>query len=71
MEVITTDRPGVLAKIGQAMDVCHVTLQSAKVATFGNRAEDIFYVVDAHGQPLDDEMKKRLRQTIIEYLEEL
>ena len=37
MEVIATDRPGVLSQIASAMRFCGVRLQNAKVATFGER----------------------------------
>ena len=57
MEVIATDRPGVLSQIARAMRFCGVRLQSAKVATFGERVEDIFYITDAHDRPLEDPLK--------------
>jgi [protein-PII] uridylyltransferase len=46
MEVITTDRPGVLSRIAQALLHCDVVLKTAKIATFGSRVEDIFFVTD-------------------------
>ena len=57
MEVIATDRPGVLAQIARAMRFCGVRLQSAKVATFGERVEDIFYITDPHERPVEDPLK--------------
>jgi [protein-PII] uridylyltransferase len=30
-------------------------LLNAKIATLGERVEDIFFIVDAEGQPLSDE----------------
>ena len=44
MEVITMDRPGVLSRIGQAIDQCKVQIDGAKIATYGERAEDIFFI---------------------------
>ena len=44
MEIITIDRPGILSHIGAAMELCGVKLQGAKIATFGERVEDIFYL---------------------------
>ncbi len=57
MEVITTDRPGVLARIAQAMRFCGVRLQNARIATFGERVEDIFYLTGVDNLPLKDEVK--------------
>ena len=54
MEVIATDRPGLLARIGWALADARVRIRNAKIATFGERAEDVFYVTDARDQPLDD-----------------
>jgi [protein-PII] uridylyltransferase len=57
MEVITTDRPGVLARIAQAMRFCGVRLQNARIATFGERVEDIFYLTGMDNLPLKNEVK--------------
>ncbi len=69
MEVIATDRPGILAQIATAMRFCGVRLQNAKVATFGERVEDIFYITDAQDRPVDDPVKLDcLRRSITEAL---
>ena len=54
MEVIAADRPGLLARIGWALADARVRIRNAKIATFGERAEDVFYVTDTHNQPLAD-----------------
>ena len=70
MEVISADRPGLLSKIGRAFISCGVRLQNAKVATFGARAEDIFFITDAHNQPFQNEAQSScLRDTIIKALD--
>ncbi len=69
MEVTATDRPGVLSSIGLAMEFCGVILQSAKIATYGERVEDIFFITDTHNQMIKDEMKiECLETTIIDTL---
>lgn len=69
MQVTARDRPGLLSRIARALLVCHVLLQNAKVATFGERAEDIFYITDKDGAPITDEaMHDCLRETIIKNL---
>jgi [protein-PII] uridylyltransferase len=52
MEVIAGDRPGLLSVIGWALADCRVRLQNAKIATVGERAEDVFFVTDAGNRPL-------------------
>ena len=52
MEVIATDRPGLLSEVGQAMVECAVRLKNAKIATFGARVEDVFFITNDHNQPL-------------------
>ncbi len=54
MEVIAADRPGLLARVGWALADARVRIRHAKIATFGERAEDVFYVTDAHDRPLAD-----------------
>jgi len=46
MELITTDRPGVLSRIAQVFVSCEVRVKRAKIATFGTKAEDIFFITD-------------------------
>ncbi|MEW6352947.1 MAG: [protein-PII] uridylyltransferase [Pseudomonadota bacterium] len=70
MEVVTADRPGLLAKVGKAFVECGVRLQTAKIATLGARAEDIFFITDAHNRPLTDiSQLTRLRKAIVKYLD--
>ncbi|WP_303290791.1 [protein-PII] uridylyltransferase [Marinobacter sp. SS5-14b] len=54
MEVITPDRPGLLARIGQVLLEHRVRLTNAKIATLGERVEDVFFITDEHGEPLRD-----------------
>ena len=69
MEVTTTDRPGVLSGIGMAMEYCNVTLQGAKIATYGERVEDIFFITDENNNIITDDIKiECLRNTITESL---
>ena len=70
MELIASDRPGLLSLIGEAMVKCGVTLQNAKVATIGAHVEDVFYITDRAGQPLRDEAQYRcLTETITALLD--
>ncbi len=64
MEVIAGDRPGLLSAVGWALADCRVRLQNAKIATFGERAEDVFFVTDAGNQPLVPETFDGIRQRV-------
>ncbi len=74
MEVVAQDRPGLLYQVALALQECRARLVTAKVATYGERAEDIFYISDREGQPiapgerqacLEDGIKQRLDQVVL------
>lgn len=54
IEVITPDRPGLLARIGRIFVEFDLWLQNAKIATLGERVEDVFFVTLQDGNPLAD-----------------
>ncbi len=54
IEVITPDRPGLLARVGQVLLEHRVKLTNAKIATLGERVEDVFFVTDEHGGVISD-----------------
>jgi len=55
MEVTATDRSGFLSAIGSALEQCGTRLQSAKIATYGERIEDIFFITDQNNRMITDE----------------
>ena len=70
MKVVAYDRPGILSQIGAAMHHCNVTLHKAKIATYGEKAEDIFFITDNEGEKvLDNKQLECLEKTIIEGLD--
>ncbi|MCK4586099.1 MAG: [protein-PII] uridylyltransferase, partial [Gammaproteobacteria bacterium] len=69
IEVITGDRTGLLARISTGLIECKVLLQNAKIATFGERAEDIFFVTDGNGQSLNPEVQNCLKKSITHLLD--
>jgi [protein-PII] uridylyltransferase len=65
MEVVAADRPGLLSAVGWALADCRVRLQNAKIATFGERAEDVFFVTDAGNRPLAPDSFEAIRAQVI------
>lgn len=52
VEIATLDHPGLLAKIGGLFMMQGLDIHSAKIATLGERAEDIFFVTKKNGIPM-------------------
>lgn len=65
MEVIARDQPGLLAKISAAMVKGEALLQNAKIATLGERAEDIFFITDRDHAPYCSEEKQTQLEALI------
>jgi len=71
MELVTSDRPGLLSKVGKAFNECNIRLHNAKIATLGARAEDVYYITDRDNKPLTDEAQfDCLRKTLASYLDQ-
>lgn len=72
MELITPDRPGLLARIGQVLLEHRVRLTNAKIATLGERVEDVFFITDEQGEPLRDPgVCQALQQDLCKMLDEI
>ncbi|MDF1781402.1 MAG: [protein-PII] uridylyltransferase [Alcanivoracaceae bacterium] len=54
IEINTLDRPGLLARIGQVLAEFEIAVQNARIATLGERAEDVFFVSNREGNPVSD-----------------
>ncbi|MET9803268.1 [protein-PII] uridylyltransferase [Streptomyces sp. NPDC006368] len=52
IEVRAQDAPGLLHRIGHALDTAAIRVRSAHVSTLGANAVDAFYVTDPKGAPL-------------------
>ncbi|WP_407917054.1 [protein-PII] uridylyltransferase [Kitasatospora sp. NE20-6] len=53
LEVRAHDAPGLLHRIGRALDAAGVRVRTAHVSTLGADAVDAFYVTDPAGRPLE------------------
>lgn len=70
MELSTADRPGLLSLVGRAFTECQVQVHTAKITTFGTRVEDVFFLTNANGEPLNSEEKRLcLQQCLLKHLE--
>lgn len=68
MQLITKDRPSLLAQVGRVFSVLGVKVHGAKITTMGERAEDIFYLSDKDGATLTDAQLTTLQDKLIEIL---
>ncbi|HNP37787.1 MAG TPA: [protein-PII] uridylyltransferase [Woeseiaceae bacterium] len=69
MELVAADRPGLLSKIGQVFIELGIDIHNAKIMTIGEKAEDVFYITDESGLPLDTTAQETLRERLIEKLD--
>ncbi len=64
VEIVAGDRPGLLSEIGGVFLAENIDLVTAKIMTVGERAEDVFYVTDKDGRPLDASAASCLRDRL-------
>ncbi len=69
LALVCSDRPGLLAHVTQAFRACGVRVHDARIATFGERVEDLFELTDENDQRLDDVQMRALRATLTHELE--
>lgn len=71
LELVALDRPGLLAEIGCVFLDNNVLLQNARIATLGERVEDVFYITDANGEMIKDpDLCERLKRSIKDLLDQ-
>jgi [protein-PII] uridylyltransferase len=71
LEVITPDRPGLLARIGRIFVKFGISVRKAKISSIGERVEDFFFITDSNNQPISDpELCRQLQQAICQQLDE-
>ncbi|MEQ8207080.1 MAG: [protein-PII] uridylyltransferase [Woeseia sp.] len=68
LEIIAGDRPGLLSTIGQAFIEYGINIDTAKILTIGERAEDVFYVMGEDGKPLSPKTCEALGDHLVEKL---
>ncbi len=70
LALVCADRPGLLARIAASFREHGLRVHDARIATFGERAEDFFELTDSEGGVLDDAQRERLLATLRGRLED-
>jgi [protein-PII] uridylyltransferase len=65
VEVNARDRPALLARLAGAIHDCGLIVHSAHIATYGERAVDVFYLTGPGGEKLDADSIERLRSALL------
>ncbi len=64
ISLVAPDRPGLLADVAHVLRVQHLRVHDARIATFGERAEDQFQITDEHDRPLSESARQALRDAL-------
>ena len=67
--LVCNDRPGLLADIAGVLREQRLRVHDARIATFGERAEDLLLVSDEHDALLSPERCVQLRETLLAVLD--
>jgi [protein-PII] uridylyltransferase len=65
VEVNARDRRGLLARLARVIHAAGHQLHSAHIATYGERAVDVFYLTDAKGHKLSEAAIRELREQLL------
>ena len=68
IEVVAFDAPGILAHIGEVFRCSGLMLDTAKITTIGERAEDLFIVSTSDGNALNEQQEENLKVQLINEL---
>ena len=68
--ISSSDTAGLLQQISRAFVDSNIRVHNAKIATMGEKAEDLFYITDKNNQPISDQtQQQKLREKLISYLD--
>ena len=68
MEIVAGDRPGLLYEVSQILRNHEIGIQTAKVLTIGERAEDVFFITNRSGNPLSADACRKLEADLLSAL---
>lgn len=69
LEIVSIDRPGLLVDVSEVLRKNNIWIESAKIATIGERAEDVFYLRDEYQDAIAIETNQKLESELIESLD--
>ncbi len=64
LSLVAPDRPGLLSNVAQVLRRQQLRVHDARIATFGERAEDVFQITDEHNLPLPDSSRQALHAAL-------
>jgi len=64
LSLVCSDRPGLLAVVALALREHRIRIHDARIATFGERAEDFFQITDQNDRPLGADAEQALLQAL-------
>lgn len=68
IEIIALDRPRLLGNIAQVFQQLQINIHSAKITTFGEKADDVFTISTSDNLALTEEQKQELTDKLTEEL---
>ena len=69
IEINAGDMPGLLSRLGEAMDGLGIRVHNARINTLGEQAQDIFYVTSRDGSRITDEAQQaNIRKALVNSL---
>nr|WP_241093309.1 [protein-PII] uridylyltransferase [Xanthomonas sp.] len=64
LSLVAPDRPGLLSDVAQILRGQQLRVHDARIATFGERAEDQFQITDEHDLPLPEDARQALHAAL-------
>lgn len=64
MDIVCSDRPGLLSDISTTLVECGIRVHDAKITTMGDRVEDAFILSDKQNEPLGRNTRAHLLKTL-------
>ena len=68
MDLVCSDRPGLLSDISTTLVECGIRVHDAKITTMGDRVEDAFILSDNQDEPLSRETRAHLLKSLTDTL---
>ncbi|MGL1957942.1 MAG: [protein-PII] uridylyltransferase [Colwellia sp.] len=69
VEIIALDRPGLLGNIAHVFQQENISIHSAKIITFGEKADDVFTISTQDNTALTEQEQQNLSEKLIQYID--